>query len=608
MDSWSLLPITVNVSLLISLLLAIGLIIALIVLWSKYKAERRLQLLQLDILVNSLIDIDEIAVLVDHRGYVEFMNPAAEKLMRYRWMNMRNKPYRSIFELIDPVKRIPIHWSVPSSNIQSSANTYKSCILNTKEINDLNTTYTVRSIRLEGNKKLFTLLLLRDYAEVRALQAKLDYLEMHDQRTGLLNRKCFELHLKNALDEARQQGVKHSFIHVALDQFKMINDTVGHNAGDAFIERISDLLKVAITQQRDVLARIGGDEFGILFREIEPIEALKRAEHIRQQIESYIFYWNARAHKITASIGFVPIYKRSGTPNRILSLADASCRVAKSKGGNHLHLYRPDDSEVKKHRGQLVWLGRLQKAFEAAQFRLVAQPIQALSPEKFTLPFHHYEVLLRLFDDNGQPISPNEFIPAAEYYSMMPRLDRWVIHALLQELQRINQKVPLPIFSINLSGQSLDDSTFLEFVQQEIKAACIDPRMLCFEITERVAISNLDLAQKFIATLKAQGCSFSLDDFGTGVSSFSYLKSLPVDYLKIDGSFIKDILNDGVAHTMVQSIHQVGQKMMLQTIAEYVENERIMHLLREIGVEYGQGYGISRPVALNDIIESHIIK
>ncbi|MBK8453236.1 MAG: EAL domain-containing protein [Thiofilum sp.] len=608
MDSWSLLPITVNVSVLISLLLAVGLIIALIVLWSKYRAERRLQLLQLDILVNSLIDIDEIAVLVDHRGYVEFMNPAAEKLMRYRWMNMRNKPYRSIFELIDPVKRIPIHWSVPSSNIQSSANTYKSCILNTKEINDLNTTYTVRSIRLEGNKKLFTLLLLRDYAEVRALQAKLDYLEMHDQRTGLLNRKCFELHLKNALDEARQQGVKHSFIHVALDQFKMINDTVGHNAGDAFIERISDLLKAAITQQRDVLARIGGDEFGILFREIEPIEALKRAENIRQQIESYIFYWNARAHKITASIGFVPIYKRSGTPNRILSLADASCRVAKSKGGNHLHLYRPDDSEVKKHRGQLVWLGRLQKAFEAAQFRLVAQPIQSLSPEKFKLPFHHYEVLLRLFDDNGQPISPNEFIPAAEYYSMMPRLDRWVIHALLQELQRINQKAPLPIFSINLSGQSLDDSTFLEFVQQEIKTAGIDPRMLCFEITERVAISNLGLAQKFIATLKAQGCSFSLDDFGTGVSSFSYLKSLPVDYLKIDGSFIKDILNDGVAHTMVQSIHQVGQKMMVQTIAEYVENERIMQLLRDIGVEYGQGYGISRPVALNDIIESHIIK
>lgn len=608
MDSWSLLPITVNVSVLISLLLAVGLIIALIVLWSKYRAERRLQLLQLDILVNSLIDIDEIAVLVDHRGYVEFMNPAAEKLMRYRWMNMRNKPYRSIFELIDPVKRIPIHWSVPSSNIQSSANTYKSCILNTKEINDLNTTYTVRSIRLEGNKKLFTLLLLRDYAEVRALQAKLDYLEMHDQRTGLLNRKCFELHLKNALDEARQQGVKHSFIHVALDQFKMINDTVGHNAGDAFIERISDLLKTAITQQRDVLARIGGDEFGILFREIEPIDALKRAENIRQQIESYIFYWNARAHKITASIGFVPIYKRSGTPNRILSLADASCRVAKSKGGNHLHLYRPDDSEVKKHRGQLVWLGRLQKAFEAAQFRLVAQPIQSLSPEKFKLPFHHYEVLLRLFDDNGQPISPNEFIPAAEYYSMMPRLDRWVIHALLQELQRINQKAPLPIFSINLSGQSLDDSTFLEFVQQEIKTAGIDPRMLCFEITERVAISNLGLAQKFIATLKAQGCSFSLDDFGTGVSSFSYLKSLPVDYLKIDGSFIKDILNDGVAHTMVQSIHQVGQKMMVQTIAEYVENERIMQLLREIGVEYGQGYGISRPVALNDIIESHIIK
>ncbi|WP_020560328.1 putative bifunctional diguanylate cyclase/phosphodiesterase [Thiofilum flexile] len=607
MDSWSFLPATVATSVLISVVLALGLLLALLAVWLKHSTKRRLHLLQLDILANSLIDIDEIAVLVDHRECVEFMNPAAEKLMRYRWMNTRNKPYRSIFELIDPIKRLPIPWSAPSAS-QSSMNVYKSCILNTKGISELRTHYTVRSIRLEGNKNLFTLLLLRDYAEVRALQAKLDYLEMHDQRTGLLNRKCFELHLKNALEAARQQGVKHAFIHVALDQFKMINDTVGHNAGDAFIERIADLLKASITPQRDILARIGGDEFGILFRETEPLEALRRAERIRRQIESYVFYWNTQTHNITASIGFVPIYKRSGTPNRILSLADASCRVAKSKGGNHLHLYRPDDTEVKKHRGQLVWLGRLKKAFESTQFRLVAQPIQSLEAEKFKQPFHHYEVLLRLFDENEQPISPDEFIPAAEYYSMMPRLDRWVVHAVLQELRRINQRNPAPIFSINLSGQSVDDATFLEFVQQEIKAARIDPHMLCFEITERVAISNLEWAQKFIKTLKAQGCRFSLDDFGTGVSSFSYLKSLPVDYLKIDGSFIKDILNDGVALTMVQAIHQVGQKMMVQTIAEYVENEHIMRLLQDIGVEYGQGYGISRPIPLKQVIESHIIK
>lgn len=608
MDNTSFLPTTIGLEIFIIIIVAVILAATGLVLWFKQQAEQRLQLIQLEVLVNSLIDIDEIAVLVDQRGFVEFMNPAAEKLMRFRLLNTRNKPYRSIFELIDPVKRIPLHWSTPSHALQSSSTTYKSCILNTKEITDLHTTYTSRLIRLEGSKHLFTLLLLRDHAEVRALQAKLDYLEMHDQRTGLLNRKCFEMHLKNALDEARQQGVKHSFIHVALDQFKMINDTVGHSAGDAFIERISGLLKESIKQERDVLARIGGDEFGILFREVEPIEALKTAEKIRQQIESYIFYWNARPHKITASIGFVPIYKRSGTPNRVLSLADASCRVAKSKGGNHLHLYRPDDSEVKKHRGQLIWLGRLQKAFEASQFRLVAQPIQALNPEKFKRPFDHYEVLLRLFDENGQPISPDEFIPAAEYYSMMPRLDRWVVHALFVELQRINQRDPLPMFAINLSGQSVDDPAFLDYVLDEIKTLHINPKMLCFEITERVAISNLGLAQKFIATLKAQGCSFSLDDFGTGVSSFGYLKSLPVDYLKIDGSFIKDILNDGVAHTMVQSIYQVGQKMMVQTIAEFVENERIINLLREIGVEYGQGYGISRPIPLNDVIETHIIK
>jgi EAL domain-containing protein (putative c-di-GMP-specific phosphodiesterase class I) len=255
----------------------------------------------------------------------------------------------------------------------------------------------------------------------------------------------------------------------------------------------------------------------------------------------------------------------------------------------------------------MVWLGRLKKAFEAGNFKLVAQPIHPLNAVEFQHAFHHYETLIRLYDENNQPVAPDEFIPAAEYYSMMPRLDRWVVHNLIQALTQITQKEPLPVFAVNLSGQSLDESDFLKFVLDEIQQANINPAMLCFEITERVAIHNLDLARKFIKTLKDLGCSFSLDDFGTGVSSFGYLKSLPVDYLKIDGSFIKDIINDVVAAEMVRSVNQVGHMMGIKVIAEYVENDQIIQLLREIGVDFGQGYGISKPIPMVDVVKQHRI-
>ncbi len=561
-------------------------------------------LLQENILIAALMDVEESAILSNNNGYIEFINPSAERLFRQKVRNARGKYHSDVFHLLDPLKRVPINWLQQAGAAAQSS--FERCLLNCSNLQDLETTYLVKPFSLDGEQHNHVLLLLKDQAEVRALQAHLNYLQQNDQQTQLMNRKSFEIRLKLALDEARQHGVKHSFCHISLDQFKIVNDTLGHSAGDAFIERIADLLKNIIDKKRDVLARIGGDEFGILFREIEPKEAVRRGEYARNILMRHDFSWDGKVHKITASIGFVPIHAKSGTTNRVLSVADAACRVAKSKGGNRVQIYRENDTEINKHRGQLVWISRLRHAFESGQFQLYAQPIQPLEPRQFLKPFSHYEVLLRLFDADGKPISPDEFIPAAEYYSMMPKLDRWVVRELLQAVLSISHHTPCPVFAINLSGQSLDDPKFLPFVLEAIRRSGVPTAMLCFEITERVAIGNFELARKFIDTLKLLGCSFSLDDFGTGVSSFGYLKELPVDFLKIDGSFIKDIATDEVTCAMVQSVNQVGQLMSVKTIAEYVENEQIIQILREIGIDFGQGYGISKPIPLRNVIARHV--
>jgi diguanylate cyclase (GGDEF)-like protein len=585
------------------LLAATVLVFGVVLLTMRYRFRQRLRWVQQNMLSSALADVVELAVLVNADGIVDFINPSAEKIFKYKLRSTRGKHYGSLFTLLDAVTHAPLVWLEKA--VLSDRTLTGNALLNATGINELLVSYSIQPLHYADIEQPCYMLLLRDQTEIHAMQLRLDHMEMHDQQTMLLNSKSFESRLKLAIDQVRQHGVKHAFCLVSMDQFKLVNDSLGHGAGDVLIERISRILKEEVDVRRDVLARLGGDEFGILFQESEPAVAARAAEHIRQRLESYVFEWNKVSHHITASIAFVPLYKGLATPNRILSVADAACRVAKDKGGNRIHIYKPNDQEVLKQRGNMAWLGRLKKAFEAGNFRLVAQPIQALEPKEFNKPFHHYEVLIRLYDENNQSISPDEFIPAAEYYSMMPRLDRWVVRTLLQTLQEVTQRVPRPVFAVNLSGQSLDEPDFLQFVLAEIQQAGISPAMLCFEITERVAIHNLELAQKFIGTLKSLGCSFSLDDFGTGVSSFGYLKTLPVDYLKIDGSFIKDIATDEVAETMVRSVNQVGHLMGVQVIAEYVENEQIIQILRDIGVDYGQGYGISKPIPLDEIIQRH---
>jgi diguanylate cyclase (GGDEF)-like protein len=432
-------------------------------------------------------------------------------------------------------------------------------------------------------------------------------METHDTLTRLLNRRSFEYHLRVALNEARYQETRHVFCHLSLDQHRLINDSMGHNAGDALIVHIAEIVKQQLKAKDHYIMRLASNQFGILLKACIPSEGLRLMEHIRANIEDYEFVWGDVGHEVTVSIGFVLIFKHSSNTSRVYSAADAACRVAREKGGNQIQVYRPDDVNIQKQWGHIRWAGRVKQAFKDNNFRLFAQPIHRLEEKEYAKPYSHYEVLIRLYNEKGEQVSPQEFIPAAEYYSMMPQLDKWVIKEVLRFLKQITQKIPLPVFSVNLSGQSLDEEGFLKYVLNEIKAAEIRPQMLCFEITETAAITNLALASEFIATLKALGCSFALDDFGTGMSSFEYLKNLSVDYLKIDGSFVKDILLDDVQRTMVQSMNQVGHMMGVETIAEYVENEEIINVLREIGLDYGQGYGISRPMPLEEAVSRHYL-
>ncbi len=445
----------------------------------------------------------------------------------------------------------------------------------------------------------------KDITQRKALESQVEILEKRDSLTHLYNRKAFESLLKTVIHDSRKHGSSHIFFHLSIDQFNKINQTIGYTAGDALIRRLAELLQQNVDKSIDFLSRLNTDEFGILFRERSISSAVNTMKHIRKAVNDFQFAWNGATYPVTISGGFVLVNRISKTPAQILSYGDLTCRIAREKGGNRILAYNKKDKDVQRAENDTKGMWNLKEAFRDNRFRLFAQPIHALEPLKYKLPYSHYEILIRMYDEDGNIIPPDEFIPVAENNGMMPELDRWVVKDVMRQLKSVKPQSPLPVFAINLSGISLDDESFLDFVLKEIDATKIDPRMLCFEITEQVAVSNIQLAEKFIETLRARGSSFSLDDFGTGVSSYGYLRSLNVDYLKIDGIFIKDILSDDVSRAMVQSIVQVGHTMGLKIIAEYVENDQIIGLLRMMSVDYGQGYGINRPEPLSDMIQQH---
>ncbi len=456
---------------------------------------------------------------------------------------------------------------------------------------------TAKSIDYERQPNSL-LLVCEDVTEARDLGEKIAYQASHDALTGLANRIEFDRYVKETIKLVYTDNSEHVLCYLDLDQFKVINDTCGHLAGDELLRQLGDVLKNHIRPQ-DFIARLGGDEFGVLMYYCSLVEAFQLCENLRDIIKDFRFYWEGKSFTIGVSIGISAINKASRSAVNLFKEADSACYAAKDKGRNRIHVYSPDDEELALRQGEMQWVEKIQCGLENNSFCLYGQPIVSLSKEDDGL---HFETLIRYRDDAGRIIPPSAFLPAAERYGLAPALDRWVIRSMFEFIATTPKFLEeLSLCSINLSGLSFCDESMLTFISDQFTEWGIPTHKICFEITETAAIANLSYAIKFIHSLRSLGCLFSLDDFGSGLSSFAYLKNLPVDFLKIDGLFVKDILEDKLDLAMVKSINEVGHIMGKKTIAEFVENEAIFNLLNELGVDYAQGYGIGKPVLLTEL-------
>ena len=435
-----------------------------------------------------------------------------------------------------------------------------------------------------------------DIDDAYRLAEKLAYHATHDELTGLPNRKTLEERLGRVIESAHSESSQHAFAIFDIDQFKIINDTCGHVAGDELLKHTARILK-NIVRKRDTLARVGGDEFGILFEDCSLAQANATITTARQALDSFQFEWLGTAHRVSASVGLVAIDQQCDDVTSAISMADTACYAAKDAGRNRVHVYHPDNLMVVSRRGEMRWATRINDALRENRFELSFQPIVSLTDEDLG---DHYELLIRMRDERGELIMPSEFLPAAERYNLAGKLDRWVIGHALDWLRQHPERLPrLHLCGINLSGQSFGDDGILQFILAQLDQP--GPHLatkLCFEVTETAAISDIVNAGRFIALLKARGCQFALDDFGSGFASFAYLKKLPVDYLKIDGSFVREMAHDPIDVGMVRSINEIGHLMGKKTIAEFVESRKVLEILRTIGVDYAQGYDIGRPLPL----------
>ncbi len=445
------------------------------------------------------------------------------------------------------------------------------------------------------------LLVCEDVTETRLLSEKIAYQASHDALTGLLNRHQFDVHVKEKLKIAQANKIEHVLCYLDLDQFKVVNDTCGHLAGDELLRQLGKLLRNQIRQE-DILARLGGDEFGVLMLRCSLEQAFHVCEKLRNTIKEFRFAWEDKSFTVGVSIGLAVINQYSGNAVNVLKEADTACYAAKEKGRNRVHIFSPDDEELALRQGEMQWVEKIQLGIKENHFCLYGQliiPIADADKEEGL----HFETLIRYRDKDGNIIPPGAFLSAAERYNVAAELDRWVIEHLFAWLASESDFLKqLSLCSINLSGLSLSNEGMQDFIVEMFEKYAIPTHKICFEITETAAIASLTAAIEFINFFRKQGCFFSLDDFGSGLSSFAYLKNLPVDFLKIDGLFVKDILDDKIDLAMVRSINEIGHIMDKKTIAEFVENEAILAQLKALGVDYAQGYGIRKPVPLNELI------
>lgn len=546
----------------------------------------------------TLSSITDTVVTVDVDLNIVYLNPAGEKLLGYSNEDVCGKDFNEVFLIVDENTGEEIvgllKGCVSSGEIVTLP---EHSSLTRSDESTVSIEASIAPMKSDENDLIGVVMVIQDVSHTRSLNKQLSYQASHDLLTGLYNRRKFEEYLEEILIDTREEDRHHTLFYLDLDDFKVVNDTCGHVAGDELLKQLPALFNETL-RTGDVVARLGGDEFGIILQNCGVQQATLIAEKIREKIKSFRFVWEDRTFEIGVSVGVVGIDADNAEMSFILSSADMACYAAKDAGRNCVHVYEPSDDVITERSGQMHWAARISKALEQHQFMIYQQPIVGISGENS----HHQEILVRMIDENQNVVLPGSFMSAAERYGLMHEIDRWVIREVFQHMGRDDPADPVKgtnrVFFINLSGESINERNLLNYILQEKNKYDVSLENVCFEISENTATSNLSKTAGFIKELKNHNCKFSLDGFGNGLSSFSYLKSMPVDYIKINGDFVKDISNDELDRAMVESILKVARILNLATIAEHVENNENLIALKEIGVDYVQGYYLGRPEAV----------
>lgn len=548
----------------------------------------------------TLQSIADAVISTDAEGHVSYLNPAAERLLGCTRNGALGRPAEQVLRLTGERDEVTLMHPVRRSLSEPEASQRsEEWMLQGHDDNRYVVAISAAAIHGPEGEIGGSVAVFRDISRERHLASQLKYQATHDALTGLVNRSEFEHRVGSALDAARVEDTEHALLFLDLDQFKIVNDTCGHHAGDRLLCQLAHLLRLPV-RAGDTVARLGGDEFGVLLTHCHLERGISISEMIRQTVEEHRFVWNERSFNVGVSIGLVAITRESQSVEQLFQAADSACYLSKEGGRNRVSVHRPEHETHARRSGEMQWVTRITRALEAKRFTLFGQRIRPIRDPQAA---DHLEILVRMTGEDGEPVMPGAFIPAAERYNLMPLVDRWVIDSVMTHLAECRWRGEGEgVIAVNLSGQSLGQGAFPDFLRGRFDRYGLYPGGFCFEVTETAAIANLTRAAEFMKAFRGVGCHFALDDFGSGLSSFGYLKTLPVDYLKIDGMFVKDILRDPIDMAMVRSINQIGKVMGLKTIAECVESEDIVARLAEENVDYVQGYAVARPQPLAELI------
>lgn len=544
----------------------------------------------------TLHSIADAVITTNASGNIDYMNYAAEHLTGWSLDNSIDQPVKTVFRLIDLETREPQHKLSDSCLYDSVSINKSTTALIALDGTEREIECSMSPIKTSADVTDGIIIVFHDETERRCMEHMIKHQASHDSLTGLLNRNEFTRQLNDHIFDARDSGRIHIVCYLDLDRFKLVNDAAGHSAGDEMLTQVTRLISSCI-RSGDIIARLGGDEFGLILQNCSIDSATHITKNIIDKINDYKLEWESETFSIGISIGIATIDNNTLNSTEITRQADMACYTAKDQGRNRAYVYQRKDTELARREGESRWASKISEALSNDMFKLYAQPICPLKNNN--TDFIHLEVLVRMIDSNGIIISPSAFIPAAERYNLMGSVDQHIITKTFEHIASRSDDNKL-CYTINLSGNSLSDENLSNFIAKQIVSFSISPSRLCFEVTETAAITNLISARKLIDEIRKLGCHFALDDFGSGLSSFEYLKSLPVDYLKIDGSFVREMVTNNIDHAMVAAINQVGHIMGIKTVAEYVENEEVISKLQHLNVDFVQGYSIARPAPIEE--------